>query len=59
MKKEEQRKERLLRELKEQEEKKKQKEKIDIARDYLFYTNYYWNVIENISLIPFHYEDLY
>ena len=24
----------------------------DIARDYLFYTNYYWNVIENISLIP-------
>ena len=62
MKKEEERKikERLLRELKEQEEeKKKQKEKIDIARDYLFYTNYYWNVIENISLIPFHYEDIF
>ena len=54
------RKENLLKKLKEQEEeKRKQKEKIDTARDYLLYTNYYWVVIGNISLIPFHYEDIF
>lgn len=38
---------------------KEEKEKIDIARDYLLYTNYYWAVIGNISLMPFHYEDIF
>lgn len=52
-------KENLLKKLKEQEEKRNQKEKIDTARDYLLYTNYYWVVIGNISLIPFHYEDIF
>ena len=41
------------------EEEKKQKEKINFARDYLFYTNYYWVVIENIATIPFHYRDIF
>lgn len=41
------------------EEKRIEKEKLDMARNNLLYTNYYWVVIENISLIPFHYEDIF
>ena len=41
------------------EEKRIEKEKLDMARNNLLYTNYYWVVIGNISLIPFHYEDIF
>lgn len=40
-------------------EEKLYKEKMDIVRDYLLYTNHYWVVIGNISLIPFHYDDIF
>jgi len=57
---EKRREEAYLRKLqKEKEEKMRQKEKLDMARDYLLYTNYYWVIIGNISLIPFHYEDIF
>ena len=53
----------LLEQQKEEERKKKeelkQKEKLDAAKNFLLYTNYYWVVIGNISLIPFHYEDIF
>ena len=53
----------LLEQQKEEERKKKeelkQKEKLDAAKNFLLYTNYYWVVIANISLIPFHYEDIF
>lgn len=40
-------------------EKEERKEKLNSARDYLLYTNYYLVIIKNIDLIPFHYRDIF